>query len=760
MKDSVLTTIYEFDEYRLDARNRLLWLGEKQISLTLKEFDVLLYLVENAGRVVEKNTLLEAVWENTFVEEATLARNVSWLRKKLAASGAADNFIQTLPRRGYRFAAPVKAIPSAAAFIEEKIVTEIIIEESISLDEPFAAPAAFANNSPDGIERLTASISERADALKILPAAPPARFSKSLKRLFGGLLAAVIIAAAAFYFLRNDAPIVVVLKSSIPFSGLPGRENMPSFSPDGSQIAFAWNGGEGENFDIYAKQIGAGEPRRLTVAPADEVNPVFTPDNSQIAFVRRLGDRSEVFRIPSLGGAERKIADLQSDISELSFSPDGRFLAASDLDEASGREAIFLIDVGSGAKRRLTAPPELTKDRYAKFSPDGKKIAFLRRFNNSYDELLLVSGDETTQLTFEKSDMHGLSWRADNQTIVFARRESALVSNLWQISATGGAAQIIVSNGKSATNPAISADGRRLAYVEESFETDIWKFEKNLPARRLIESVLDDHSPDFSPDGARAAFVSYRTGSAEVWIADADGKNQRQITGGDSFEPAANPPEKTSFGTSAGSPRFSPDGQQIIYDAPVGGNPEIFTIAADGSGAPRRLTFGTGRSFLPSWSADGNWIYFCSDRGASSNIWRMSPAGGSAVQITKNGGFESFPAPDNQTIFYTKGGDAAGVWQISADGGGEDHAVPELDGASVGRYLTMNKTGIYFTAQDSGGFYSIKFYNFSDKKISEVLKTDKTPIWTYSGMSVSPDGKIILYSSYTRSQTSITLADF
>jgi DNA-binding winged helix-turn-helix (wHTH) protein len=120
MEGQVITNFYEFGEFRLDVPNRLLWQGEKQIALTPKEFDVLLVLVENAGRVLTKDELLETIWKDTFVEEATLARNVSWLRKKLATNGNTAKFIETLPKRGYRFSSAVtKGGEQPAVIVEE-----------------------------------------------------------------------------------------------------------------------------------------------------------------------------------------------------------------------------------------------------------------------------------------------------------------------------------------------------------------------------------------------------------------------------------------------------------------------------------------------------------------------------------------------------------------------------------------------------------------------------------------------------------------
>ena len=142
---------YEFGAFQIDVRNRLLFRGGEPVGLNLKEFEVLLFLVVNAGEVVEKDALLTNIWHETFVEEATLARNISRLRKKLEREGA-DKIIETLPKRGYRFLPAVtrreQTAAAPAVFVEEETVRRMRVEETISLtpEEFQAANFNGANN--------------------------------------------------------------------------------------------------------------------------------------------------------------------------------------------------------------------------------------------------------------------------------------------------------------------------------------------------------------------------------------------------------------------------------------------------------------------------------------------------------------------------------------------------------------------------------------------------------------------------------------
>src|SRR5215207_5154105 len=100
--------LYEFDRFTLDASERVLLRDGKPVRLTPKEFETLLALVRGAGRVMPKEELLKEIWPDTFVGEATLAQNVFTLRKALGEPEAGGAFVETVPRRGYRFAVEVR----------------------------------------------------------------------------------------------------------------------------------------------------------------------------------------------------------------------------------------------------------------------------------------------------------------------------------------------------------------------------------------------------------------------------------------------------------------------------------------------------------------------------------------------------------------------------------------------------------------------------------------------------------------------------
>ncbi|MCP9494024.1 MAG: winged helix-turn-helix domain-containing protein [Pyrinomonadaceae bacterium MAG19_C2-C3] len=766
---------YDFGAFRLDTQNHFLVRdGGETVSLTPKEFEVLLVLIEHAGDVVAKDALLDAVWKDTFINEETLTRNVSWLRKKLGG----EKFIETVPKFGYRFAAQVTARDAPDLIIEEQTVQHIRVEETISLSEPPAVAGGLLRDEGRG-QRDEKNIAKdgfvHPSSLILHPSSyPPATAGGSDKKLWLALTFGVVaIAAIAFTvyqnFFRQSAPRTIFAAKIVPLTGAAGHEDTPAFSPDGRQIAFSWNGGdEVRNFDIYVKLVGAGEPVRLTKHETNDLNPTFSPDGLHLAFVRTFATHSELMLIPALGGAERKICDLRPTLSGVSFSPDGKTLAVDNGDTSGEQTGIFLVTVETGEKRRLTAPPEYAADDKPKFSPDGKSIVFVRSFGSIVQELFVVSsaGGDARQLTFDKTEITGAAWNADGTKIVFAsRRGKGSETKLWQMAATGGGEpELIATGGKNPANPTVAPDGRTIAFVESSQDMNIWRLqrdegggmrdEKNtvktgsihpssLRPHPFIKSSRNDNSPHFSPDGTRVVFASDRTTNYDIWIADADGSNARQLT---DLEDAP-----------TGSPRFSPDNCFVAFDAQVSGNGDIFVVPADG-GAIRRLTESDSFDFMPSWSADGNSIYFASNRGGDEQIWKMPAAGGDAIQITKQGGRESFESPDGAELYFSKAEGATGLWRVPSDGG-EENAVPELAEAGYWRAWTITREGIYFVARTAATPYKIKFYDFKIRQLKEIAQTEKPPVWVFSGLSVSADGKTILYAQNDQNASSIMLAE-
>jgi len=208
----------------------------------------------------------------------------------------------------------------------------------------------------------------------------------------------VLVAAGGYWLSRQRAAEPEATLTAIPLTSYPGYENGPSFSPDGNQVAFAWNGEKQDNWDIYVKQIGVEPPFRLTTDPASDADPAWSPDGRTIAFTRSLSQgKVGIMLIPQRGGRERLLSETGG-YGLLAWTPDSKWLVGACLQAGQQTLALFLFSIETGDKRRLTYPPggELlgNGDNTPAVSPDGHTLAFDRQVVNKSDLYLLHLGGD------------------------------------------------------------------------------------------------------------------------------------------------------------------------------------------------------------------------------------------------------------------------------------------------------------------------------------------------------------------------------
>lgn len=260
-----------------------------------------------------------------------------------------------------------------------------------------------------------------------------------------------------------------------------------------------------------------------------------------------------------------------------------------------------------------------------------------------------------------------------------------------------------------------------------------WK-SSNQSARRILDSGGLDHGPQFSPDGRRIVFASDRSGSREIWVADADG---------------GNPVRLTDMGAHlTGTPRWSPDGRSIVFDSYPDGSGDIFVVS-NGGGTVRRITSAPSMEVVPSWSRDGRTVYFASDRTGQWQVFKKSVTGGDEIQVTRNGGFAAFESHDGKWLYYARHNEA-GLWRVPVDGGEEVQVMDQL-AAGLWGYWALAANGVYFAqAPDDerreSGKARIEFFSFASGKVSTVAEMDGPPVKWDPGLAISPSGQSILYA--------------
>jgi Tol biopolymer transport system component/predicted Ser/Thr protein kinase len=547
----------------------------------------------------------------------------------------------------------------------------------------------------------------------------------------------------------------------VPLTSYPGRESEPTFSPDGSQVAFSWDGGGRDSRNIYVKAVGSEQPIRLTTDPSFDGSPEWSPDGRQIAFLRaRPGGGSELRLVPPGGGSERLVASLEVGVgSGLSWSPDGRHLVVSDRPSPRDLPALYLLDTEDGSRERLTTPATspgalIGGDLLPTFSPDGTFIAYKCA---GLQTVCLVAATGGLSRKLAPAHWTGqVAWTRDGEEILFGADPARdgdptgpsaenlnLDTFLWRVPVDGGPA-VQLAGPVAARGVAASRDGSRLAYERKGWDYDVWLIELGPSGPRqtpVVVSTRYEGNPQLSPDGQRIAFVSNRTGRFELWVADGDGRNLLQLT---------------SLATEGevGSPRWSPDGMHLAFDFGRSGTNDwdVYVIDARG-GAPRRATTAPSNDVKPSWSRDGCWIYFGSDRSGEWQVWRVpfeGEAKGNARQVTRGGGFTPIESPDGRFLYFNPKRSGRldlenSIWRAPVDGGVEEHVVgPFRSGDSN---WDVSAEGVYFVDRDasaSDAGWVVRSQRFDGGPVREVARLTYSPMLAGPAFSVSSDGRRIV----------------
>lgn len=629
-----------------------------------------------------------------------------------------------------------------------------------------------------------------------VPAVVPRRFSRRVRRwTAGACLALAALGLAAWFGLRRPpggpAPKVRT------FTGLPGQELRPSFSPDGKQLAFGWKGENPDNFDIYVQLVDEPTALRLTLNPAPDYNPVWSPDGHYIAFLRDTQAGTEILRIRAAGGAVEEELHVSAvrrpwPVCGLSWSPNGRFLAIVDGDAERGLPSVFLLNIETREKHQLTAPPAASWDGLPAFSPDGRSLAFIRGRDRPLGDIhvLRLSDNgqprgEPRRVTADNVFIHGLDWTADGGGIVFSSTRGGVWA-LWRVRVSGGEPERLPVGGNNAFWPSVSKKENRLAYSEGVDDWNIWRVAApgggatDDPAAaplRISPSPQIDQDGMFSPDGRAIVWASAHSGSHQIWITNSDGSQPRQLT---HFEPLG-----------AAEPRWSPDGAEIAFNGYTRRSRNVNVIRASG-GMPRQLTTGGFDEDVFGWSHDGRWVYFGSDRGTGAALWKAPASGGSPVLLAPNGrqpaesldgrfvyyggpesslwmvpmsggtpvrvarnGWGPVVSPDGKFVCYQ--GPGGSIWRVPASGG-----EPALVVKTNPRALwTLATGGIYVRDADAKSGPSMEVFSLAGIRTAALRLPGKPDRYLPydSGLSVSPDGRWILYMRVDRTEADIMLVD-
>jgi Tol biopolymer transport system component/DNA-binding winged helix-turn-helix (wHTH) protein len=727
--------VIRFGVFELDVRSGELRKSGVRIGLQVQPLKLLECLLEHPGEVVTRDELRRRLWpDDTFVDfEQGVNAAVKRLRETLADSAESPRFVETLPRRGYRFIAPV--------------------ERDGARDAESPAPAAVPGASVASVPAVSPPAIEDAALLAHVTAPRSSRWRRAA---IGMSVVGIVSAVSGWAWLFGRTPPGAAASPLpphvMPLTTLAGSEDGPTFSPDGSHVAFAWEGDAQDNSDIYVTLVGSSEVRRLTTDAARDFAPQWSPDGRQIAYVRaNTGMSQQVRLMSSLGGSDRMLSDFPV-WAPIAWSPDGRYIAAGRAivpDAVGHGNGIHIIPVAAGEPRPLTPVEGAANDWSPAFSPDGRRIAYASCKDWQYrsnchvqvqdlDASFAPSGPPRRLTRRSFWTFSGLTWSRDATFIVFSAREGGLI-HLWRVDADGaGQPERIDMAGIDVTFPVMARVGERLAYSRSSEDEDLYHFEPPGSARPIAQSSLKDTNAQFSPDGRRIAFCSARSGDAlEIWVAGADGSRPERLTRGP--------------GTWQCSPSWSPDGTRIAFDSRADdGTWHVWTIGVEG-GVPQQITAHAGDQARPTWSRDGRWIYFMWKRDGADDIWRTRGPGGPVERVTQGGSVTAArESPDGTGVWYKRDLGEAPLFFQPLVGGAARLVVPCVAAAR----FSVGPDGVYYMPCPPAGSRShdgaIRVLNPTTGQ-ERLFATLTEVLWPASGrtdgcFAISPDGRTLLYS--------------
>ncbi len=537
---------YSFNPYLLEVAERRLWREKTLISITPKAFDTLVVLLENRGKVVEKNVLLDEVWQDTFVEESTLAQNISTLRKTLGETLSDETqFIETVPRHGYRFVADVKEIIAG----EEFIVLEHHVRTQISAEHAKYSDGAVVQTETDLSEK------KRAREISIAKQILSGLRKNKLRFAAFGIAGCLILATVAFvirYALQNK-PLSESNFKQIEVSKLTsdGNAALVTISPDGKYLAVVVQ--RGENQSLSLRQIDNSKSIEIVSPKKQKFTGItFSSDGQSIYYAAYdLEDKSQpelignLYKIPILGGSVKQIAaDVDSPIT---ISPDGRQFAfvRNYLGEKQSALITAYFDRTDEKKLAVRAINERFLQEGLAWSPDGKTIAAtaysFSQENGVKMQALTVNAADGEQKTLgsEKWDwIANPNWLRDGSGLAFVTysgRSGDQADEIQQISYPEGVARKITGGVSGIYGLGLTADSESMVTVKSDRYSSFWTSSADdlKQAVKIINNLTDFNLTvpgiDWTPDG-KIIFGATLNGNLDLWLMDADGSRKRQIT--------------------------------------------------------------------------------------------------------------------------------------------------------------------------------------------------------------------------------------
>ncbi len=631
--------LYKFDDFTVNVCERQLSRRGETIALPPKVFDTLIVLVENPGRLLEKEFLMTRIWPESFVEESSLTQYVFQLRKALGEDGNGVRYIETVPKRGYRFLAQV----------EESLPAPII--ESVTSYLPqmptIVAPGRYQN----GEATLPSFAFQSATDVSTTIAVPRLRFKFKQSLIAFTLL---IFSVAVVYFAVSWLGRKTATARPVQIAKLTtnGKSVTPALSPDGKYIAYVQE--DTGKQSIWVRQTSTtGNVQVVAPAEVDYQGLSFAPDGNFIYYVSYQLPKhlASLYRIPVLGGTPTKILD---DIdSAVTFAPDGKQFAFVRNNLEQMNNALIIANMEGKHEHILTTrkiPYAFALDGPS-WSPDGKLIALAQKSIEAGKPFMSVVGIQVADgkevsLSAKKWTRIGqVAWRKDGNGLIAVARPSdtaILANQIWYFPFPADEPRRITNDLANYTSISLAAQADKLVASQSTKASHFWIVPQDEAgqAQQLSSVGIDNFSENMGLSwltNEQLIYGSFNNGNTDLWSMSLDGSRQKQLTveKSDDLQPAV------SF-----------DGRYVAFLSDRAGSFNVWRMNADGSNVVQ-ITRGEGEN-SPSFSPDGKWIVYSGMRDGMFVLWKVPIEGGTPVQLTNETSIRPTISPDGKSVAHLR----------------------------------------------------------------------------------------------------------
>ena len=683
--------IYKFDEFEIDVPNRQLRRGDTPVVMPAKAFDLLLALVENKGRLIEKDELLSRVWNDQIVEESNLTVQVSQIRKALGEKRQNPRYIETVPGYGYRFVGDVENFEDHDLIIETQTLSRIVIEKEENEDAA----------RKDSVAAIDESQIRNKNVPSLLNASPSRSPDASRLMVYGGFAVLLALAFGSYRYFKSERANVPFEKIKLARLTNSGRVSGATISPDGKYIAYIL--GESEGNSLRMQQVGtANNVRLLPPVKAQIYELTFTPGGSHIFYNLFTDGKAdpEFYRISSLGGVSERIPNVVA--SYISFSPDGKRFAYAQSDSAAGRNYLKIADADGANQQTIAAKnhPNTfeTQVPVVAWSPDGETIACLVNHfepDVSYSSIVGINVRDGSEKPLSEQrwyDVFSIEWSKNGGLLISASDKVSGGNQVRFLSYPQGETRQITNDLSQYDSLSATADGASFVAIQTDAINSILVGEAGESSdnyKEIISETAALHPFVWTP-GGKIIFRSAKDGVSNLWTMDADGGNQRQLT--------------INAQVDSRGMCLSPDGKRLVFGSWRGGKSNLWRVDSDG-GNLTQLTSGEAEVY-PSCSPDNRTVVF--QRGLHSNqrLWKVALAGGEPVQLTDSYSKWSAISNDGSRIsYFFMADDKWRLGIISPDGGAplQSLDVPANLKENVVRWSPDNQSLFYISTVGSVG---------------------------------------------------------